>query len=105
MLTAIRRAWTWLTDDHVVGASPGVARHFLRCERCGHLFMHFWGCKEPHEAGRVGCRCGSVRAGIVRLPEWQAACVLLGCYVWRRLLQRKRFWDPRMPSREVHVDA
>jgi hypothetical protein len=105
VLTALRQAWVWLIDEHVVGASPEVQRHFLRCDGCGRLFFHFWGCKEPGEGGRVGCPCGSVTSRLTRIPEWRAALLLGACYVWRRVIRGRRFWDPRMPSRRAHVDA
>lgn len=105
MFTGLRRAWAWLTDDHVVGASPDVARHFMRCDSCGRLFYHFWGCKEPGEGGRVGCACGSISARLTRIPEWRAAFELARCFVWRRLVLRRQRWDPRMPSRLRHVES
>lgn len=105
VLAAIHRAWTFLTDDRVVGATPDVARYFLRCETCGRVFMHFWGCKAVGEKGRTGCRCGCMRARIAAIPEWQAALLLGVCYVWRRVIQKRQHWDPRMPVRRVHVES
>lgn len=105
MLAALGRAWTWLTDERVLGASAEVERHFMRCDACSRLFYHFWGCKEDGEGGRLGCACGSVTARLTRIPEWRAALVLAWCYVWRRVIRGRRYWDPRMPSRRAHVDA
>jgi hypothetical protein len=101
----LTRAWIWLTDDHVLWTSPEVHRHFLRCDGCGRIFRHYWGCKEPHERGRIGCRCGGAKARIVHIPEWRAAWLVLSCYAWRKLILRKRYWDPRFPTRDEHVEA
>jgi len=100
----LTRFWTWLTDDHVVLASGTAWRHFMRCDTCGRVFYHFWGCTE--DASAIGCRhCGGIRARMCRLPEWHAAWLVLSCYVWRKLIRRKTYWDPRMPTRKVHQDA
>ena len=101
----LQRVWTWLTYDHVVGTSPEVHRHFLRCENCGRTFRHYWGCREPDETGRIGCPCGGMKARIVALPEWKAAYFVIGCYVWRKLIRGRRYWDPRFPTRDTHVEA
>lgn len=101
-----QRAWTWLTDDHVVLANGTAMRHFMRCDTCGRVFFHFWGCAEAGEKAQLGCRsCGGIRARMARLPEWQAAVLVLSCYVWRKLIKGKTYWDPRMPTRVTHVDA
>ncbi len=101
----LRRAWQFLTDDHVVGTTPEVHRHFLRCENCGRVFMHFWGCKEAHERGRLGCPCGGIKARIAAIPEWLAAYYVITRYLWRKVLLRKRYWDPRFPSRVTHAES
>ncbi len=101
----MRRFWAWLTDDHVVGTDPQVARFFMRCHSCARVYRHYWGCIPPGETGRMGCTCGSVRASIAHIPEWQAACLLAWCFITRRLLLRKTYWDPRMPARTVAPDV
>lgn len=99
------KVWTWLTDDHVVGTDPTIARFFMRCQQCGRIYRHYWGCIPPGETGQIGCRCGSLKAGLTRVPEWQAAWLLLCCYVWRRLVLKKTYWDPRMPARHGAPDV
>lgn len=99
------RAWTWISDDHVVFATPEVARTFLRCDSCGRVFMHYWACKPASEPGQVGCPCGSRQARTTRVPEWQAAWLVLSRYVWRKLVLKRTYWDPRMPIRKAAPDA
>lgn len=105
MLTLLRRAWTWLTDDHVVGTTPGVARYFSRCDACKRVFMNYWAIKPHNEPGRVGCPCGGVKVRIVHIPEWQAAYYVVTRYLWRKLILRRRYWDPRIAERRVPLDA
>lgn len=88
-----------------VWSSPDVARTFLRCDGCGRIFMHYWACKLAHEPGQVGCRCGGKQARDTQLPEWQAAYYVLSRYVWRKLILRRTYWDPRLPTRKVALDA
>jgi hypothetical protein len=100
--------WTWLRDDHVVGTSPEIARYFLRCQSCQRIYRHYWGCVTAAEARageRVGCKCGTMKAGITVIPEWQAALFVSACFIWRKLIRKKLYWDPRMPARRVALDA
>lgn len=94
------RWWSWLWSDRVVFTTPEVHRYFLRCEGCRRVFCHYWGCKEADEAGRVGCPCGSQKARIAAIPEWLAAYYVLSRFLVRKLILRKRYWDPRFPARE-----
>lgn len=98
------RLWHWLTDTHVVFTSPEVQRVFLRCDSCRRVFCHYWGFKEAHEGGRMGCPCGGIKARPCQIPEWQAAYYVLSRLLVRKLLLRKRYWDPRFPLRMSHAD-
>lgn len=93
---------TWkefFSRDYVAGTTPGVTRAFMRCKSCHAVYRHYWGCIPPGEKGQIGCKCGGTLAGFARLPEWQAAWWVISCYVWRKLILKKTFWDPRMPIR------
>lgn len=88
-----------------VFASDDVARDFLRCRGCGRVFMHYWACKPATEPGQVGCRCGGREARLTLLPEWQAAYYVISRYVVRKLILRRTYWDPRLPTRQGPPDA
>jgi hypothetical protein len=99
---SLTRLWRWLTDDHVVLTDPAVERYFARCTACGRVWMHYWACvtaEDRRRGRRVGCPCGNLRCRIVVLPEWQAAWYVLSRWLWRRVLRRERYWDPRLPAR------
>lgn len=96
--------WTWLTDDHVVFSEPGIDRVFARCTMCGRVFMHYWGCvtKEDRLKGRrVGCPCGGLKMRIAPVPFWQQAWFVLSRYVWKKLIRKDPYWDPRLALQRV----
>ena len=101
----LKRFWTWLSDDHAVFTSPGVSRTFLRCSSCHRIVMHYWVCKGVGQTGRTGCPCGGVHVCSTRIPEWQAAWFVLSRFVVRKCLLKRPYWDPRMPERQVTLDA
>ena len=108
-MTQLSAWFEWLTDTRsnrfVVFTTPGVARTFLRCTSCSRIVMHYWVCKGLSDPGRNGCPCGGVHVRSTRIPEWRAAYYVLSRLVWRKWLLKRTYWDPRMPERQVTLDA
>lgn len=101
MVAKLHNLWLVLTfrAGPVLFTTPGVERYFARCTACGRVFMHYWGCvtADDRAKGRqVGCKCGNLKMRISHLPVWQEGWFLLSRYVWRKLIRRQAFWDPRM---------
>lgn len=86
------------SSSGVAFATPGVLRVFLRCMGCGRTMPHY---HVYAKKGHGQCRCGGSMYRPTTLPEWQAAWWLLVVgWLWRKTIQRRPDWDPRMPIRE-----
>ena len=103
-METIKRAWIWLVDDHVILADPHTERWFARCTACGRVFMHYWACVTAADRAKgrqVGCKCGNLRFRITQdLPVWMQAWFVLSRYLWRKVIKKERYWDPRMAAKK-----
>lgn len=91
--------WACWRDPNRVFFSDPYERYFARCTSCGRVFMHYWACvSREHREKRlqVGCPCGGTRMRIGNLPQWQQVWFMLSRYVWRKVVKRQTYWDPRM---------
>lgn len=95
----LQRFWRWLMDDHVIFTEPNLERYFARCTSCGRVFHHYWGCvtaADREKGRRVGCPCGGTKMRLCNIPVWQQAWFVCSRYVWRKLIRREVYWDPRL---------
>lgn len=98
---ALKQCWQWLTDEHVIFTSSTVHRHFARCLGCGRIYCHYWGCVtavDRAKGRRVGCKCGCLHMRISQVPFLVQAWFVLSRYVWRKLIKKETFWDPRIAA-------
>lgn len=92
----------WLTVGEQIGVQPGQARMFTRCLQCGRVFPHWWAsataAEVKHERkGRIGCSCGGLRIQPCLIPAWQSIYwFIVRGWLIRKVLFRRRLWDPRM---------
>lgn len=102
----VREVWKGLFDSqHVLFSVPNINRYFARCTTCGRVFMHYWGivtAADRAKGRQVGCVCGASEMKVCKLPVWQQAWFLLSRYIWRKLVRREVYWDPRV-AEKLHV--
>lgn len=88
------------------GKTRVLERQFAICGKCHRLFPHWWGnmtAAEQRRRGFIGCACGGTRLDIAIIPGWKAALWMAYGLIWRRLIRRKRLWDPRVPIRDYEL--
>lgn len=100
----LRYFWAVITFNtgRVLFTDSTTERYFSRCISCGRVFMHYWGCvtaADREKGKQIGCKCGGMKFRIINLPKWQQAWFLFSRYIWRKLILKERYWDPRMPAR------
>jgi hypothetical protein len=84
-----------------VFTTPGVARIFLGCRRCGRVVPQYRSYGNLNEPGIGLCRCGCNEFQPRRISEWRAACWVLYGLVWRKWVLKREMWDPRIAQRVV----
>ena len=91
----------WLTTGHQVACSPGQIRAFTMCLTCNRVFPHWLASMTASEAkrrGKIGCACGGMKIQPVILPWYKSVWwFLVRGWLIRKLILRKRLWDPRLP--------
>lgn len=103
------RLWQVITfsTGKVMFTEPGVERYFARCISCGRVFMHYWGCvtaADRDRGRRVGCKCGGLKFRMMNIPKYQQAWFMISRYVWRKLIRKEQYWDPRLVARTNPID-
>lgn len=91
----------WITRGPQVSCPPNQIRAFTTCIQCRRVFPHWWAsmnAAEAKERGFLGCKCGGIRLQPQIIPAWQSVWwfVVRGWLI-RKVIFRKRVWDPRMP--------
>lgn len=96
----------WLTEGPQLDATPDLPRYFCVCHSCGALWPHWWSNVTSDELKgekrrNLGCRkCGTFKMHPAIIPAWKSVWwfYFRGKLV-RKVIQKKRLWDPRMPVR------
>lgn len=95
----LRHAAGVLTGRHAIGASEDVGRVFFLCRDCRRVIPS-WNLIQARRSEPIGCRCGGSFFVPRNISEWHAAYwVVVRGFLWRRVVQRRRDWDPRVPDR------
>jgi len=94
----------WLTSGPQIDTPDHLVKAFARCNGCGHIWPH-WRSNitgEELKSGKVrplGCRhCGGTHLRPCIIPSWESLWwFLVRGKLIRKVLLRKRLWDPRIP--------